>query len=40
MFGGIVRLSRNVNGSGNVVVVRHDNGIETVYANIQSAEFS
>ena len=33
MFGGIVRLSRNVNGSGNVVVVRHDNGIETVYAN-------
>jgi len=33
MFGGVVRLSRNVNGSGNVVVVRHDNGIETVYAN-------
>lgn len=33
MFGGIVRLSRNVNGSGNVIVVRHDNGIETVYAN-------
>ena len=33
MFGGIVRLSRNVTGSGNVVVLRHDNGIETVYAN-------
>lgn len=33
MFGGVVRLSRNVTGSGNVVVVRHDNGIETVYAN-------
>jgi len=33
MFAGVVRLSRNVNGYGNVVVVRHDNGIETVYAN-------
>ena len=33
MFGGVVRLSRNVTGSGNVVVLRHDNGLETVYAN-------
>ena len=33
MFGGVVRLSRNVNGYGNVIVIRHDNGLETVYAN-------
>ena len=33
MFAGVVRLSRNVNGYGNVIVIRHDNGLETVYAN-------
>jgi murein DD-endopeptidase MepM/ murein hydrolase activator NlpD len=33
MFTGTVRLSRNVPGYGNVVVVRHNNGLETVYAN-------
>ena len=33
MFTGVVRLSRNVNGYGNVIVIRHDNGLETVYAN-------
>ena len=33
MFAGVVRLSRNVNGFGNVVVIRHDNGLETVYGN-------
>ncbi len=32
MFAGHVRLSRKIEGYGNVVVVRHDNGIETVYA--------
>mgnify|MGYP000948089350 FL=1 len=33
MFAGVVRLSRNINGYGNVIVIRHDNGLETVYAN-------
>lgn len=32
MFQGTVRLSRNIAGYGNVIVVRHDNGLETVYA--------
>ena len=33
MFEGTVRLSRNIHNFGNVVVVRHPNGFETVYAN-------
>ena len=33
MFGGTVRLSKKISGYGNVIVVRHDNGIETVYAH-------
>lgn len=33
MFGGVVRLSRNTPHLGNVVVVRHDNGLETIYAH-------
>lgn len=33
MFAGTVRLSRQLGQWGNVVVVRHDNGLETVYAN-------
>ena len=33
MFAGTVRLSRHIQGFGNVVVVRHPNGFETVYAN-------
>lgn len=33
MFAGTVRLSRNFPTWGNVVVVRHDNGLETVYGN-------
>ncbi len=32
MFTGLVRLSRKMEGYGNVIVVRHDNGLETVYA--------
>ena len=32
MFGGVVRLSRHIHDMGNVVVIRHDNGLETVYA--------
>lgn len=32
MFAGTVRLSRNSQSYGNVIVVRHDNGLETVYA--------
>lgn len=33
MFSGKVRLSKKISGYGNVIVVRHDNGIETVYAH-------
>ena len=33
MFSGTVRLSRNNPSFGNVIVVRHDNGLETVYGN-------
>lgn len=32
MFGGVVRLARRYPQYGNTVVVRHDNGLETVYA--------
>lgn len=32
MFDGWVRLSRNTPAHGNVVVIRHHNGLETVYA--------
>lgn len=32
MFGGVVRMSRHHPSYGNVIVVRHDNGLETVYA--------
>ena len=31
MFDGTVRMSRNHNQFGNIIVVRHDNGLETVY---------
>lgn len=33
MFDGTVRLSRNNPVYGNVIVVRHDNGLETVYSH-------
>ena len=33
MFGGMVRLSRHIHDMGNVIVVRHDNGLETVYGH-------
>lgn len=33
MFEGTVRLSRKHNEMGNVVVIRHRNGLETMYAN-------
>ncbi len=33
MFDGYVRLSRKTELMGNVIVIRHDNGLETVYAN-------
>ena len=33
MLAGVVRLSKNISGYGNVIVIRHSNGIETVYAH-------
>ena len=33
MFDGTVRLSRRHSRYGNVIVVRHDNGLETVYGH-------
>lgn len=33
-FDGIVRISRYLSGYGNIVVVRHFNGIETVYSHL------
>ena len=33
MFDGYVRLSRKTESMGNVIVIRHENGLETVYAN-------
>lgn len=31
MFDGTVRISKHISGHGNVIVIRHDNGLETVY---------
>lgn len=33
MFGGKVRLSKSIASFGNVIVIRHDNGLETVYSH-------
>lgn len=33
MFDGVVRLSKKIDNFGNVIVIRHDNGLETVYGN-------
>lgn len=33
MFAGRVRLAKHQAGYGNVIVIRHDNGLETMYAN-------
>lgn len=33
IFDGVVRLAKPYYGYGNVIVVRHDNGLETVYAH-------
>ena len=33
MFTGVVRLSKFISGYGHVIVVRHGNGLETVYGN-------
>lgn len=32
-FDGVVRMSKNYSSYGNVVVIRHDNGLETVYSH-------
>jgi len=34
MFSGVVRMARNYAGFGKVVVVRHQNGLETLYAHM------
>lgn len=37
MFSGTVRLSRHTATNGNVIVIRHDNGLETLYSqNVQN----
>lgn len=33
MFSGVVRMSKNLDKWGQTVVIRHDNGLETVYSN-------
>lgn len=33
MFSGTVRMSRNLDKWGQTVIIRHDNGLETVYSN-------
>ncbi len=37
MFAGTVRLARHVGGHGATVVVRHGNGLETVYSRLKGA---
>ena len=34
MFGGTVRLARTLPSHGNVIVIRHNNGLETVYGHM------
>ena len=34
MFDGVVRYAKHCNGYGNLVVVRHDNGLETYYGHM------
>jgi LysM repeat protein len=35
-FDGRVRLARKFNGYGNLVLVRHNNGLETIYAHLKA----
>lgn len=37
MFNGTVRLSRHVQGYGRTIVIRHRNGLETVYYDLRGA---
>lgn len=39
-FGGTVRLSTYHRGYGNIIIIRHPNGIETVYAHLSSRKVS
>jgi len=36
-FNGKVRISRTIGGYGKIVVIRHNNGIETVYAHLSAS---
>ena len=38
MFDGVVRMSKYYNGYGNCVVVRHYNGLETLYAHLSKLD--
>lgn len=33
VFDGVVRMAKHYGGYGKVIVVRHDNGIETIYSH-------
>lgn len=37
-FDGRVRLAKRFNGYGNLVLVRHNNGLETIYAHLKTIE--
>ncbi|MEZ7885839.1 MAG: M23 family metallopeptidase [Flavobacteriales bacterium] len=39
-FGGVIRISKYSASYGNVMVVRHDNGLETLYAHLSKRHFS
>ncbi len=36
VFDGMIRMAKNYSGYGNVIVIRHPNGLETVYAHLSN----